>query len=107
MTMPTCKILHLAEVLIESLGKKDVKIVELGIRPGEKIHEILLSDFESLNTVTYDEQYLVILPTIEIPELKKFYASYPPVQMTSYSSSDSLMTKKEIKELLMKGGFLS
>jgi UDP-N-acetylglucosamine 4,6-dehydratase/5-epimerase len=107
MTMPTCKILDLAEVLIESVGKKDVKIVELGIRPGEKIHEILLSDFESLNTVIYDKQYLVILPSAEIPELKQYYASCPPVEMTSYSSSDSLMTKKEIKQLLMKGGFLS
>jgi UDP-N-acetylglucosamine 4,6-dehydratase/5-epimerase len=107
MTMPTCKILDLAEVLIESLGNKDVKIIELGIRPGEKIHEILLSEYESLNAVTYDKHYLVILPTIEIPELKIFYASCPPVQMTSYSSSDSLMTKKEIKELLIKGGFLS
>jgi UDP-N-acetylglucosamine 4,6-dehydratase/5-epimerase len=107
MTMPTCKILDLAEVLIESLGKNDVKIIELGIRPGEKIHEILLSEYESLNAVAYDKHYLVILPTIEIPNLKQFYAAYPSAQMSSYSSGDSLMTKKEIKQLLVKGGFLT
>jgi len=36
MMMPTCKILDLAEVLIEALGRKHVTIKELGVRPGEK-----------------------------------------------------------------------
>ncbi|HEY0828107.1 MAG TPA: polysaccharide biosynthesis protein, partial [Bacilli bacterium] len=66
MTMPTCRIIDLAQVLAEALGKKEVDIIELGVRPGEKIHEILLTDFESESTVIYDEQYLVILPTLDI-----------------------------------------
>ena len=66
MTMPTCKIVDLAEVLIEDSGVENVAIVERGVRPGEKIHEILMSEFESMTTVVYDEQYLVILPTLGI-----------------------------------------
>ena len=107
MKMPTCKILDLAEVLIEASGKKTVKIVELGIRPGEKLHEILFSEYESKNTITYDENYYVILPTIDIPGLRKHYSRFPSVKLESYNSSEGLMTKQELKELLIKGGFLS
>ncbi|CAM4348415.1 MAG: polysaccharide biosynthesis protein [Paenibacillus macerans] len=107
MTMPTCRIVDLAEVLIEDSGLPDVKLVERGIRPGEKIHEILMSEFESLSTVVYDEQYLVILPTINMPELKERYKHCPPVSFTSFSSADNLMSKEEIRNILRRGGFLS
>jgi UDP-N-acetylglucosamine 4,6-dehydratase/5-epimerase len=106
MMMPTCKITDLAQVLGEAMGKPEVDMVELGVRPGEKIHEILLTEFESLTTVLYDEQYLVILPTLEIPGIKEKYGQYSKVGFSSFCSSHSLMSKEEIKELLIKGGFL-
>lgn len=106
MKMPTCRIIDLAQVLIESMGKKEIEFVHLGIRPGEKIHEILFSEYESQNTVYYDNDYYVILPTIEIPELKEHYAKYKLVNMKDYHSNQSLMTKEEIKTLLIKGGFI-
>ncbi|AZN42781.1 polysaccharide biosynthesis protein [Paenibacillus albus] len=106
MTMPTCRIVELAEVLIESIGLP-AKMVETGIRPGEKLHEILLTDHESMTTVVYDEEYLVILPTIEIPGLRGHYSQYPKVDFDSYSSSQSLLTKDEIRSMLVRGGFLS
>ena len=40
------KIYDLALKMIEFSGKTDIEIVEVGIRPGEKIHEELLSQFE-------------------------------------------------------------
>ena len=105
-TMPTCRIVDLAEVLIEASGEPSVEIVEKGIRPGEKIHEILMSDYESLTTIVYDEQYLVILPTLEIPGLKDVYRHCPKVTFPSFSSEHQLMTKEEIRLLLAEGGFL-
>lgn len=105
MTMPTCRIVDLADVLMDAMGKR-VDMVETGIRPGEKIHEILLTEYESLNTIVYDEQYLVILPTVDIPGLRHYYSSYPPVDFESFSSSQSLMNKDEIREMLERGGFL-
>lgn len=107
MTMPTCKILDLADVLIEASGKTGVGIVETGTRPGEKIHEILLTEFESQTTVLYDEEYLVILPTLDIPGLKDHYAPYPKAEISSFSSKDNLMEKEAIRALLVKGGFLA
>ncbi len=106
MMMPTCKITDLALVLGEAMGKPEVEMVELGVRPGEKIHEILLTEFESQTTVLFDEQYLVILPTLEIPGIKDRYASYPKAEISSFCSSQSLMDKDQIRELLIKGGFL-
>ncbi|WP_372632105.1 polysaccharide biosynthesis protein [Cohnella sp.] len=106
MTMPTCRIVDLAEVLMDALGKR-VEMVESGIRPGEKIHEILLTEYESLNTIVYDDQYLVILPTLDIPRLKEHYEAYDPVDFDSFSSSQSLMDKQEIRAMLQRGGFLS
>lgn len=107
MKMPTCTILDLARVLIEDSGKEDVEIIELGKRPGEKIHEILFSEYESASTVHYDKHYFVILPSIEIDGLKEYYASYKPVEMENYNSGENLMNKDELRTLLEEGGFLS
>lgn len=105
--MSSCRIIDLAEVLIETSGKKDVRIVDLGIRQGEKIHELLLSEYESQNALQYNKHYIVILPSIQNPELQKAYSMYPAVATKSYVSTDFLMTKEEIKLMLRKGGFLA
>ncbi|WP_334075760.1 MULTISPECIES: polysaccharide biosynthesis protein [Paenibacillus] len=107
MTMPTCRIVDLAEVLIEDSGVLGVKITESGIRPGEKIHEILMSDFESMTTVVYDDAYLVILPTLNIPGLREHYRHCSPVSFSSFSSEHNLMSKEDIRGILRRGGFLS
>lgn len=106
MVMPACRIIDLADVLAEELGVTQYSIRELGVRPGEKIHEILYSDYESQSTVVYDEEYLVILPTLDIPGLVDAYSRYKPVKKEIYVSSDSLMSRSEIRDMLIKGRFL-
>ena len=106
MTMPTCRIVDLAAVLMEDMGI-DAEVVETGIRPGEKIHEILLTEHESTTTVAYDDEYLVILPTLDIPGLRQHYSMHTKVAFDSYCSSESLMSKEEIRSMLVRGGFLS
>ncbi|MDN4073666.1 polysaccharide biosynthesis protein [Fictibacillus terranigra] len=106
MKMPACKIIDLAYVLIEASDEKNVQIEILGIRPGEKIHELLLSAYESKTTVTYDDEYFVILPTINIPGLKEHYSHYKLINLESYNSSAGIISKEEIKQMLMKGGFI-
>jgi FlaA1/EpsC-like NDP-sugar epimerase len=106
MKMRTCKILDLATVLIEASGKQNVEIDVLGIRPGEKIHEILFSEYESQYTITFDEEYFVILPCITINDLRAHYANYEPVELQNYNSSQNLMSIEELTKLLEKGGFI-
>jgi hypothetical protein len=50
---------------------------------------------------------MVLLPTLDIPGLKQVYASYTPLGNHNYCSNELLMSKAEIKKLLVKGGFLS
>lgn len=106
MKMPACRIIDLAHVLIEASCKENIEIDILGVRPGEKIHELLLSEYESTTTIAYDEEYFVILPQIPIKGLKEHYTKYKPVNLIDYNSSKDLMTKDEIKEILMKGRFI-
>lgn len=106
MSMPSCRIVDLAEVLIEASGVDSVSIVEQGIRPGEKIHEILMSEHESMSTRVYDDEYLIILPMIHIPGLAENYDSCQPVQFHSFSSEHNLMNKVQIRDMLERGGFL-
>ncbi|MCU9614554.1 polysaccharide biosynthesis protein [Caldibacillus lycopersici] len=106
MKMPACKIIDLAQVLIEDSGKTDVEMEILGVRPGEKIHELLLSEYESKNTIAYDKEYFVILPPIHIEGLKEKYANYKLANLLNYNSSKELMSKEEIRVMLKKGRFI-
>lgn len=106
MKMPTCKIIDLAHVLIGASNKENIDIEILGIRPGEKIHELLLSEYESTMTIAYDDEYFVILPPIHIEGLKEHYSGYKPVDLIDYNSSKELLSKNEIKNMLLRGGFI-
>jgi len=106
MKMPACKITDLAEVLIEDSKKENVKLTEIGIRPGEKLSEMLLSEVESKTSISFDQNYFVVLPTMPIEGLQEYYASYPLVDVKSFSSQQDLLAKHEVKQMLLKGGFL-
>ena len=99
MKMPACKLTDLAKVLIDYYGDNNTEIIETGIRPGEKIHEVLVSKDEVLQTYEYNDTYYLIYPQNKIELFQK-------VTFPEYSSSTYLMNKKEIQKLLNKGGFL-
>ncbi len=107
MKMKACRILDLAEVLIEALATKPVSIKEVGIRPGEKLHEVLVSSYEAPRTYQYDEKYYVILPSHPPKRLLNKYCHYKKVNFEKYQSNDELMSKEEILQMLKEGGFLS
>ncbi|MEK8131263.1 polysaccharide biosynthesis protein [Paenibacillus filicis] len=106
MKMPTCKISDLAEVLADHAGVAKLDFEELGVRPGEKLHEILYTEFEAQNSVIFDEDYVVVLPTVDTPRLKEAYGHCRRVGDDEYSSAYSLMNKEQIHQMLRKGGFL-
>jgi len=59
--MPIARIEDLAKVLADQSGKKNIKIIETGIKPGEKLYEELMNDEETRRTVELDE-YFSVLP---------------------------------------------
>jgi FlaA1/EpsC-like NDP-sugar epimerase len=86
---------NIAKALI---GKRNIELKITGIRPGEKLHEILISEQECHNTVVRDGYY-VILPML--PELRG--DSEKPAELTKeYSSADSVLSLKDTVALLEK-----
>lgn len=64
--IPSYKILDLAKAI-----DSNCKIEVVGIRPGEKIHEEMITETDAINTIEF-EDYFVILPSIKLWDVEKF-----------------------------------
>jgi FlaA1/EpsC-like NDP-sugar epimerase len=104
MNMPACYIKDLAEVLMEEYGEVAVK--ETGMRPGEKLDEMLISHHESQLSFCYDNNYFLTLPAGYNQALATRYQNHAPFPYTEFSSVTKIMNKLEIKEMLKKGKFI-
>ncbi len=100
--MPACKILDLAKALAKHYDKK-LTYETIGIRPGEKLHEMLVSDNEAPMTVE-DDDFKIILPMDG--SLNQAYLDYPKMMAKRYTSNDKLMNEQEILAKLEAGGFI-
>ena len=79
------------------------------MRPGEKLNEVLVSEYEATHTLMYDENYYIIMPAIAIKGLEAHYEKLKleKVQFTRYASDDQVLGKENVKTLLIKSGFLA
>ena len=50
--IPKIKAARIVDVVTALVGKKKIEIKETGVRPGEKLHEVLVSQEESLRTIS-------------------------------------------------------
>ncbi|CAN5719603.1 polysaccharide biosynthesis protein [soil metagenome] len=91
--VPAAKIVDVAKAL---MGDKNLEIVFSGIRPGEKIHEIMVSEEECYRTIERNDYY-VILPVL--PELRN-ESEFTQVLENEYSSKDLNISVEELKILL-------
>jgi UDP-glucose 4-epimerase len=91
--VPSAKMTDIAKVLI---GNRNIKTVITGIRPGEKIHEILISEEEAPRAIKRGGYY-VILPLL--PELRKIQIKEEFLDR-EYSSADNLMNLDEVSMIL-------
>ena len=108
MKMPACKIMDLADVMINKLGNEDSKVQYIGIRPGEKLYEVLISRYEIPRT--YDDgKFFVILPQLRLPETEKYYSAKGLSKPTfeEFNSNNTIqLTNTEIEQLLIKDNWL-
>ncbi len=91
------KIVDVAKAL---MGDADLPIVFTGIRPGEKIHEIMVSEEECYRTVERGDYY-AILPVL--PEVRG-EDEFTPALSAEYSSKDDNVSGTELRELLSSAG---
>jgi len=58
--IPACKIIDLAHAVAKELtGKENYPIKKVGIRPGEKIHEVLVSEEEMRHVIETKDHYVI------------------------------------------------
>lgn len=93
--VPAARIVDVAKALI---ADRKTEIVITGIRPGEKIHEVMVSREEAWRTFEQGNYY-TIKPML--PELMRISKDERPL-LKEYCSNDSLLNQNETKELLSK-----
>jgi FlaA1/EpsC-like NDP-sugar epimerase len=106
--MPVINLGDLAEVVIEETcskfkqSNKQVAIDEIGIRPGEKMYEELMTEEESKFCYDLGDVFAVIPTTFNFEEYEEYYKKYSKAKVGMYSSHDEeVLTKEEVKELLI------
>jgi UDP-glucose 4-epimerase len=92
--VPSARIMDLAEVLTDD---RPVRTIITGIRPGEKVHEILVSEEECHRTIERGDYY-VILPLL--PELRTDSDAYNFPLRNEYSSAQNVMKPSTLEALL-------
>jgi UDP-glucose 4-epimerase len=90
------KVVDVATALMEITGKT-VETTFTGVRPGEKLHEIMVSEEECFRT-TERNGYYVILPIL--PELRLQESKFQAVLKNEYSSADNNLPITNLKDLL-------
>jgi len=93
--LPAATVINLAKALI---GDRKIEIRETGIRPGEKIHEIMVSEEECHHAVARGPKYFAILPML--PDLR---GDVPKdVLGKEFSSADTVVDATATAALLRK-----
>ena len=97
---PGARITDIASALI---GDRKIRIVETGVRPGEKFDEILVSEEEVNHTIRRGD-YFVVRPAL--PELSSTYGTLERALDKEFSSGDFVLDYPRTVELLERNGLM-
>jgi len=59
--IPSMKITELANCMAPGLAHREV-----GIRPGEKLHEVMISEDDARTTIEFDDRYAILAPFMNV-----------------------------------------
>lgn len=97
--LPSATVENIARAMI---GDRKIPMKVIGIRPGEKIHEIMVSDEEAYRTEEAGDYYVI---RSTLPEVAR-----GPVKSSAlrgeYSSADAVVGLEETKAILRRAGYL-
>jgi UDP-N-acetylglucosamine 4,6-dehydratase/5-epimerase len=101
-------IMDVKDALFDLLGKTDSE--EIGIRPGEKLHEILINSEEIRNTWNLQDKFMISSPSRNDEEIIKSYDGQIKkiVDIDEYSSKIATHhTKNELMEIIKKSNLFN
>lgn len=98
---PASSVINLAKALI---GSRDIEIKVTGIRPGEKLHEIMISDEEAPYARKCGDFFAI---SSMLPELHSFKNNdFPNAVNGEYSSENSVISLDETIKLLKENSLM-
>ena len=94
--IPSFRVMDLAKVFV---SEKKIKVI--GIRPGEKLHEEMITTSDSFSTYDLGKYYVIINPSNK--NIIKYYSNFKKfAQLKSYSSdqNNNFLTTLELSRLV-------
>jgi len=100
--IPAAKVIDIAKILIgnRTISNIPIPIENIGLRPGEKLHEILISEEEKTRTTKMKDHFVI---SSALPELNNTGEGIEK----EYSSVDSLVDSSTLYKLLEDNGLLA
>jgi UDP-N-acetylglucosamine 4,6-dehydratase len=109
--LPSFRITDLIDILKEK-HNADNKVVVTGVRPGEKIHEIMLNRTEVSRTYPFKDMFVIFSHLEDTKKMAKkpiYMVKNKPLtekDMTEYSSENTLISKQGVKKLFRNLGLV-
>ncbi|MFA7314337.1 MAG: UDP-N-acetylglucosamine 4,6-dehydratase (inverting) [Candidatus Magasanikbacteria bacterium] len=97
--IPSFKIKVLAQAIAPN-----AKLIEIGIRPGEKLHEEMITSSDSFNTIEFDKYYAILPSNVEKEKYLKHFSAKEVEKGFQYNSgtNNRWETVESIIELIKK-----
>ena len=92
--IPSMRVVHLARA-IDSQAKFKI----IGIRPGEKLHESLISQEEGYNTRIFKDMYVIPPQFFDNEQVLRFYKKCPAVAQDFFYRSDKNKQWMDVQDL--------
>lgn len=92
---------RVVDIAAHLIGDRSIRTEFIGIRPGEKIHEILISEEESFRTTERNNHYVI---GSHLPELTT--KSDSRALTAEYSSANAVVTGDALRQLLAQADFV-
>lgn len=105
--MNTFKVTDLIDVIKEEIGAPDCPVEEIGMLPGEKTYEELMTTEESLRTLELEHMFVILPPIRDLEPIGYEYEGAKQYQGATYNSDEgNHLSPGEIRSLLKEEGII-